>query len=135
MPAELADRLRALMDRSGLVEIEFEDGQTHVHLKKDGPAPPPAAEPLPAERPLEDHALVAGLTGTFYRASSPDAPPYIEVGDEVTEGQTIGLLEAMKVLNPLEADRSGRIVAIEAEDGALVMRGAVLFRIAREEAP
>jgi len=133
MPAELADRLLALMDRSSLVEIEFEDGQTHVHLKKDGPTP--ATAPLPAERPLEDHALVAGLTGTFYRAPSPEAPSYVNVGDEVTEGQTIGLLEAMKVLNPLEADRSGRIVAIEAEDGALVMRGAVLFRIAREEAP
>jgi len=133
MPAELRERLRALMNRSGLIEIEIEDGHTHIHIKKD--AETPTATPKPVEQRSDNDALVAGLTGTFCRAPSPEALPYVEVGDEVTEGQTIGLLEAMKVLNPLEADRSGRIVAIEAEDGALVMRGAVLFRIAREEAP
>lgn len=74
--------------------------------------------------------IVAGLTGTFYRSPSPEAPPFVEVGDLVEEGQTIGLLEAMKMLTPIEADRAGRIAAIGAEDGALVTRGTVLYRFA-----
>lgn len=128
----LRERLQALLDGSGLVEIDYEDGDVRIHLTKGDRALP--AEPVP-RRPGADDAVVAGLTGTFYRAPSPEAPPYVAIGDRVEDGQTIGLLEAMKVLNPLEADRSGRVVAIEAEDGALVERGAVLFRIAREEAP
>ena len=74
--------------------------------------------------------IVAGLTGTFYRSSSPEAPPFVEIGDFVEEGQTIGLLEAMKMLTPVEADHAGRITAIGAEDGALVTRGTVLYRFA-----
>lgn len=74
--------------------------------------------------------IVAGLTGTFYRSPSPEAPPFVEVGDFVEEGQTIGLLEAMKMLTPVEADRAGRIAAIGAENGALVTRGTVLYRFA-----
>jgi biotin carboxyl carrier protein len=80
--------------------------------------------------PTNGQTIVAGLTGTFYRSPSPEAPPFVEVGDLVEEGQTIGLLEAMKMLTPIEADRAGRIAAIGAEDGALVTRGTVLYRFA-----
>lgn len=138
MDDALLDRLVALLNESGLREIEFEEGDIHIHLVKDGTTQPamPAA-PLPALAPelisAEGHSIVAGLTGTFYRSSSPDAPPFVDVGDRVEEGQTIGLLEAMKMLNPIEADRAGRVISIAADNGALVIRGATLFRIASDE--
>ncbi len=85
---------------------------------------------MDAAPPTTGQTIVAGLTGTFYRSPSPEAPPFVEVGDLVEEGQTIGLLEAMKMLTPVEADRAGRITAIGAENGALVTRGTVLYRFA-----
>jgi acetyl-CoA carboxylase biotin carboxyl carrier protein len=141
MDDALLDRLVALLHDSGLREIEFEEGDVHIRLVKDGdggirpeaPAAPATAATPPAA--TGDHAIVAGLTGTFYRASSPDAPPFIEIGDRVEEGQTIGLLEAMKMLNPIEADRAGRVTAIAVENGALVTRGAALIRLAPDDAP
>lgn len=137
----LLDRLVALLHDSGLREIEFEEGDIHIRLVKDGDggirsqasaAPVAAAAPDPAA--TADHAIVAGLTGTFYRAPSPDASPFVEIGDRVEEGETVGLLEAMKMLNPIEADRAGRVIQILAEDGALVTRGAPLIRLAPDDA-
>lgn len=141
MDDALLDRLVALLHDTGLREIEFEEGDIHIRLVKDddggvrptAPAVPTAAtepEPIPAG----DHAIVAGLTGTFYRAASPDAPPFVEIGDRVEEGQTIGLLEAMKMLNPIEADRAGRVTHILADNGALMTRGAILIRLAPDDA-
>lgn len=135
----LLDRLVALLHDSGLREIEFEEGDIRIRLVKDSDggirSEPSAASATTTPEPaaLGAHAIVAGLTGTFYRASSPDAPPFVEIGDRVEEGQTIGLLEAMKMLNPIEADRAGRIIAVSAENGALVTRGAPLFRIAPDD--
>lgn len=138
MDDALLDRLIALLNDSGLREIEFEEGDIHIHLVKDGTAPPAIPEvPAPALAPelivARNYTIAAGLTGTFYRSSSPEAPPFVEVGDHVEEGQTIGLLEAMKMLNPIEADRAGRVISIAAENGALVIRGATLFRIVPDE--
>ena len=141
MDDALLDRLVALLHDSGLREIEFEEGDIHIRLVKDGdgsirPAAPatPIAATAPEPPPPGDHAIVAGLTGTFYRASSPDASPFVEIGDRVEEGQTIGLLEAMKMLNPIEADRAGRVTHILADNGALVTRGAPLIRLAPDDA-
>lgn len=140
MDDALLSRLVTLLHESGLKEIEFEEGDVHIHLVKDGDvevksqtadAVTAAAPPQPL-RP-KDHAVVAGLTGTFYRSPSPDALPFVEIGDRVEEGQTIGLLEAMKMLSPIEADRAGVITAIAAENGALVARGTLLFRLGPDE--
>ena len=138
----LLDRLVALLHDSGLREIEFEEGDIHIRLVKDGDggirsqaSAAPVAAAAPDHVATDDHAIVAGLTGTFYRAPSPDAPPFVEIGDRVEEGQTVGLLEAMKMLNPIEADRAGRVIQILAEDGALVTRGAPLIRLAPDDAP
>lgn len=140
MDDALLDRLVALLNQSSLREIEFEEGNVRIRLVKDGAgsvrtdtqaAPVLAAAPEPQRE--RDHTMVAGLTGTFYRSPSPDAPPFVEIGDLVEEGQTIGLLEAMKMLNPIEADRAGRVTSIAAENGALVTRGAPLFRFALDE--
>ncbi|WP_370678101.1 acetyl-CoA carboxylase biotin carboxyl carrier protein subunit [Pleomorphomonas sp. PLEO] len=140
MDDTLLDRLGALLNDSGLLEIEFEEGDVRIHLVKDGAA---AARPRVPATPViasarkqaspEAHTIVSGLTGTFYRSSSPESPPFVEIGDRVEEGQTIGLLEAMKMLNPIEADRAGRVVSVGAENGALVTRGSTLFRLAPDD--
>lgn len=140
MDDALLSRLVTLLHDSGLKEIEFEEGDTHIHLVKDGgigvkPGTPEAvtvsAPPVPVR--TGDHDVIAGLTGTFYRSPSPDTPPFVEIGDRIEEGQTIGLLEAMKMLSPIEADRAGLVVAIAAENGALVTRGSLLFRLGPDE--
>ncbi len=133
MSERLREQLAALLQATGLVELDYRDGDTHIHLVKDG-APPPTAD-APARPTMRDNALVAGMTGTFYRSPEPGAAPYVRLGDRIIEGQTIGLIEAMKVLNLIEADRSGTITAIEAEDGTLIERGGVLFRIDSEDTP
>lgn len=79
-------------------------------------------------------AIRAPMTGVFYRASSPDVPPYVEVGDVVEEQQTVCLIEAMKVFNEIPAERSGRVVEICASSGQLVEQGTVLFWLEPEEA-
>lgn len=73
--------------------------------------------------------LRAPMTGVFYRAPSPDAPPYVEVGDFVEQGQIVCLIEAMKVFNEVPAERSGRVLEICASSGQLVEQGSVLFRL------
>ena len=69
------------------------------------------------------------MVGTYYAAASPDAQPYVHVGDEVTVGDTLCIIEAMKMMNNIEAETSGRIVAIQVENGQPVEYGQVLFII------
>ena len=82
-----------------------------------------AAEP-------EGHVVKSPMVGTFYRSSSPEANSYVEVGSQVKEGQTICIIEAMKILNEIEADKSGTITQIVAQNGQAVEYGAPLFVIA-----
>lgn len=140
MDDALLSRLTTLLHDSGLKEIEFEEGDIHIHLVKDGgigvkPRKPRAATVSAPPEPMRggDHNIIAGLTGTFYRSPSPDVSPFVEIGDRIEEGQTIGLLEAMKMLSPIEADRAGIVVAIAAENGTLVTRGSLLFRLGADE--
>ena len=69
------------------------------------------------------------MVGTFYNASSPESPPYVSIGDTVSEGQALCIIEAMKVMNEIEAETSGTITAIVAKDGEPVQFGDTLFRI------
>jgi acetyl-CoA carboxylase biotin carboxyl carrier protein len=69
------------------------------------------------------------MTGVFYRAASPDVPPFVEIGDRIEEGQTVGLIEAMKVFSEIPADRPGRVVEILAASGQLVSQGDPLMRL------
>lgn len=135
--------LLQLARRFHLSELEWQkDGvrifirreRASVQLPQDAPAP--VAAPTKAPEASEQVVLVdlcAPMTGVFYRAPSPDAPPYVEVGDYVEEGQIVCLIEAMKVFNEIPAERSGRVVQICAESGQLVEQGAVLFRLEPEE--
>ena len=98
------------------------------------PAPAAAAAPAaagaPAAAPVADGAeITSPMVGTFYRKPAPDAPNFVEVGTAVSEGQTLCIIEAMKVMNEIKAERSGTICALVAQDSTAVQYGDVLFRI------
>ncbi|MCL6598441.1 MAG: acetyl-CoA carboxylase biotin carboxyl carrier protein [Alicyclobacillus macrosporangiidus] len=104
------------------------------------PAAAPAAAPsapavVPAPEPAEDeaniHIVKSPMVGTFYRAPAPDAPPYVEVGTKVTEKTVVCIVEAMKLMNEIEAEVSGEVVEVLAENGQLVEYGQPLFKIKR----
>jgi len=93
-------------------------------------APAAAAAPAPAEAKEEDGTEVtAPMVGTFYAASSPGAAPYVQVGDRVNEGDTLCIIEAMKMMNQIEAEVSGVIKSIRVQNGEPVEFGQVLFVI------
>ncbi len=141
----LIDKLTSMLERSELVEIEVESGETGIVLRKPAaiapaaPAGPPAVTvPVPAEtpshvdpaQPLSTAKVVrAPLTGIFYAASSPGAPPYVNVGQQVSVGQVIGLIEAMKLFNEIKSDTSGQVVRIVAESGKLVKAKQPLIEV------
>jgi acetyl-CoA carboxylase biotin carboxyl carrier protein len=141
---DLARRLGVLLGELGLSEIEASVGQIRVRLQRGGvqtasaaPAPVPAAAPVehqvaPAPA-VSDSAsgvtIEAPMVGTFYRASSPNAEPYVSVGDLVKEGQILCIIEAMKLMNEIESKAAGRIVKIFVENAHPVEFGQSLFLI------
>lgn len=90
---------------------------------------PAAASSAPTPAAAEGAEITSPMVGTFYRKPAPDAPNFVEVGTAVSEGQTICIIEAMKVMNEIKAERSGTICALVATDGNPVQYGDVLFRI------
>ena len=95
-----------------------------------GPAPAAAAPAAtPATATPEGTEITSPMVGTFYRKPAPDAPNFVEVGSSVSAGQTLCIIEAMKVMNEIKAERSGTICACIAEDGNPVQYGDALFRI------
>jgi len=131
-------KLIELLDESGVAEIEIHEGEESVRISRNGSAPaaintpppgyypPPPAAAMQATAPAESgsavetisgHEVTAPMVGTYYSASSPGSAPFIKVGQKVKEGDTIGIIEAMKLLNQIEADKSGTIKAICVENG------------------
>lgn len=125
----LVRELAELLNETGLTEIEVEDGDRKVRVGRGGgvvmaaptpaaaaPAPsaPSTAAPAAAEPAGESHAdaLKSPMVGTVYLASDPETPPFVSVGDSVSKGDTLLIVEAMKVMNPIPADKSGTIKAI-----------------------
>jgi acetyl-CoA carboxylase biotin carboxyl carrier protein len=130
--------LIALVENAAIAELEFSLGDERIRIMgrqgRVSPArhlSPTLAAPITS--PKKVHAVVAGMTGLFYRSPSPGAEPYVSLGDAVAAGQTLALLEAMKMLTPVEADVAGEIAGIDASDGATVERGARLFTISPRE--
>lgn len=89
----------------------------------------PAAGAAPEAPKEEGQPLTSPMVGTFYRKPGPDSPNFVNVGDAVSEGQTICIIEAMKVMNEIKAEKSGTVAAILVDDGTPVQFGDVLFRI------
>jgi acetyl-CoA carboxylase biotin carboxyl carrier protein len=137
---ELTRRLAGLLGELSLSEVEVESGDIRVRVQRAGA---PALTPTPVmqvpaadERPLVadtvSPALVtveAPMVGTFYRASSPTAEPYVQEGDVVKEGQVLCIIEAMKLMNEIESKTGGRVARILVENGHAVEYGQPLFLI------
>lgn len=140
--------LIALLEESDVAEIEIHEGEESVRISRYSaqpqvvaampaaapPAPaaaPPAAEvPTPGEPAVPaGHEITSPMVGTFYRAPSPGAKPFVEVGQQVSVGDTLCIIEAMKMLNHIDADKSGKIVAILVENGQPIEYGQPLFVI------
>ncbi|MFA6312402.1 MAG: acetyl-CoA carboxylase biotin carboxyl carrier protein [Sterolibacterium sp.] len=142
-------KLIDLVQESGISELEVTEGEEKVRIVKNVPAPPaatymmsaPAAtQPVPAAAPMlaaaaapvveeQGHAVTAPMVGTFYRSGSPDAAPFVEIGQSVKEGDTLCIIEAMKLMNEIESDASGVIKAILVESGQPVEFGQPMFVI------
>jgi acetyl-CoA carboxylase biotin carboxyl carrier protein len=145
-------KLIEMLEESHLTEIEIHEGEETIRLSRSAPAaapmqsfyappayaPPPApaaAAPGPAPAATEapaaptGHMVTSPMVGTFYRSASPNAKPFVEVGAQVKVGDTLCIIEAMKMLNQIEADKAGSIKAILKENGQPVEYGEPLFVI------
>lgn len=142
-----------LVETSGIAELEIQEGEERVRITRALAHPPqmmmmspqaaaPVAAPpaaasapasvvpaTPAAQP-EGHVVKSPIVGTFYRAGSPDAKSFVEVGDTVKEGDTLCIIEAMKLMNEIEADASGVVRSILVENGQPVEFGQPLFVLA-----
>ena len=138
-------KLIELLDESGIAEIEITEGEESVRISRYSahapvaaapaiaavaPVAAPAAAPAPVEVVEDDgFEVTAPMVGTFYSSSSPGAAPYLQVGDRVNEGDTLCIIEAMKMMNQIEADVSGVVKSIRIQNGEPVEFGQVLFVI------
>jgi acetyl-CoA carboxylase biotin carboxyl carrier protein len=139
-----------LVETSGIAELEIQEGEERVRITRAGTpqpstvmlqaapaavapliaaplAPPPAAESAPP--PSEGNVVKSPMVGTFYRSASPGAKPFVEIGDTVNPGDTLCIVEAMKLMNEIEADAAGTVKAILVENGQPVEYGQSLFVI------
>lgn len=142
-------KLIDLVQESGISELEVTEGEEKVRIAKHlnvaaapayvaapaapapaAPAPAaPAAAAAPASEGPEGHVVKSPMVGTFYRSSAPGSKAFVEVGDSVSEGQALCIIEAMKLMNEIESDASGTIKAILVESGQPVEYGQPLFVI------
>ena len=143
-------KLIELLEESNIDEIEIKEGEESVRISRNGAqamiaaaphysAPPPAApapvaapaaaEPSPAAPATQGHVVKSPMVGTFYRSPSPSSPAFAEVGQSVKVGDVICIVEAMKMMNQIEADKAGTIEAILVENGEPVEFDQPLFSI------
>jgi acetyl-CoA carboxylase biotin carboxyl carrier protein len=147
-------KLKTLIDlvsESNVSELEITEAEGKVRIVKSAPvsapspvtysvAPSPVAPsvvpavevaPVPAAAPAQPagHTVKSPMVGTFYRASSPGAKPFVEIGDTIKEGETICIVEAMKILNEIEADKTGTVTQILVDNGQAVEYGQPLYVI------
>lgn len=147
-------KLIELLEESGIAEIEITEGEESVRISRHSPAPAgpqyiqaaaPQQQAAPAPAPAgggeapsgeaegdgipSGHVVTSPMVGTFYRASNPGAKPFVDVGDSVNVGDTLCIIEAMKMMNQIESDKSGKVKAILVENGEPVEFGQPLFVI------
>ncbi len=144
-------KLIELLEESGIAEIEIKEGEESVRISRHGTLPPVAAPvqysvapaplapppvaapaaapatPAPTAAARTENAVTAPMVGTYYASPSPGAKAFVEIGSEVKTGQTLCIIEAMKMMNQIESDRSGKVVAILASNGEPVEFGQPLF--------
>ena len=144
------ERLLAFMAKNGLDELDYQRGGVHIHLRKPGQGGPGNAsqgvlhsipqsaggeqrageKAAKAEPPAEHlHIVKSPIVGTFYESPTPGADPFVKVGDRVKAGQVLCIIEAMKLMNEIEADRGGEVVRRLVENGQPVEYGQGLFAL------
>ena len=139
-------KLIELLEESGIAEIEIHEGEESVRISRNPTVVPgaavapvtiaapvaaaaPVADAAPVEEKIEGHVLNSPMVGSFYRAPSPGAASFVDVGSKVSVGDTLCIIEAMKLLNQIEADKGGTIKAILVENGQPVEYNQPLFII------
>ena len=141
-------KLMELLEQSGMSEIEIKEGEESVKISRYGNAPlmtptvsqQPAAMVTPSQvestttaankgAEVSDDLILSPMVGTYYSAPSPSAKPFVTVGQHVNKGDTVGIIEAMKIMNQIEADHSGTVVEILVKDGEAVEFGQALIVI------
>ena len=141
-------KLMELLEQSGMAEIEIKEGEESVKISRFGNAPlmtstvsqKPAAVVAPSKveskstaasknSDVSGNLISSPMVGTYYSAPSPSAKPFITVGQQVKKGDTVGIIEAMKIMNQIEADQSGTVVEILVNDGEAVEFGQALIVI------
>ena len=146
-------KLIELLEESGIAELEIKEGEESVRISRQStlppavaaapmpvampaaPAPAPAAPaaaaaaPAPAAPSTSGHEVKSPMVGTFYSAASPTSSPFVTEGQQVSVGDMLCIIEAMKMMNQIEADKSGKITAILVQDGSPVEFDQVLFTI------
>ena len=140
-------KLMELLEKSGMAEIEINEGEESVKISRFGNAPvmtpivsqQPAAMVTPSQvesttaankgTEVNDNLISSPMVGTYYSAPSPSAKPFVTIGQHVNKGDTVGIIEAMKIMNQIEADHSGTVVEILVKDGEAVEFGQALIVI------
>ena len=137
-------KLIEIVEESGIAELEIKEGEEFVRINRYSSAPAPvayapapaapaqiavAASAEPAEEKITGHVVKSPMVGTFYRSASPGAKVFTEIGHSVQVGDTLCIIEAMKILNQIEADKSGTVTKILVENGQPVEYGQPLFII------
>lgn len=144
MNLEYIDSLIEKMEKASLTELSYKDGDVDIKLKRDtgnhlqaaAPAQVPMQQPAveqaqaQASAPVEEGKVIkAPMVGTFYKAASPEADAYVQIGDKVDNTSVVCILEAMKLFNEIQAEISGEITEILVEDGEMVEYDQPLFRV------
>ncbi|MGZ8186244.1 MAG: acetyl-CoA carboxylase biotin carboxyl carrier protein [Methylobacter sp.] len=134
-------KLIEIIEESGIAELEIKEGEEAIRIIRYSAAPAPAVYApapvtgtptpslLPAEEKITGHVVKSPMVGTFYRSASPGAKVFTDIGQSVQVGDTLCIIEAMKILNQIEADKSGTITAILVENAEPVEYGQPLFII------
>ena len=139
-------KLMELLEQSGMAEIEIKEGEEAVKISRFGSHPSVAAPQVISQAPatvspgtqttLESgkpsaygHPITSPMVGTYYSSASPSAKPFVSIGQHVNQGDIVGIIEAMKIMNQIEADQSGTVVAILIKDGEAVEFGQTLIVI------
>ena len=143
-------KLMELLEESGMAEIEIKEGEESVKISRYGassapsltpvqsfvpqqpvstPAPVATSPVVTAENQTSDQSIVSPMVGTFYSAPSPTAKPFVTIGQKINQGDTVGIIEAMKIMNQIEADQSGTVTEILIKDGEAVEFGQPLIVI------
>ena len=141
-------KLMELLEESGMSEIEIKEGEESVKISRYGNSPAPAQHPIQSfvqqqapvssaptsqtasqnEQPQDTgQSVTSPMVGTFYSAPSPTAKPFVSIGQKINQGDTVGIIEAMKIMNQIESDQSGTVVEILVKDGEAVEFGQSLI--------